>query len=98
MGERTKNTLSNGKFRRFITSLVLPVDNSRSGDCDRCRACCKFGVVCPFLKERQDGSHTYYCSVYRLRPLQCRKYPRSRNEQIHQPCGYTFGDDGRPGD
>jgi hypothetical protein len=25
-----------------------------------------------------------------IRPIQCRKYPRTKKEQIHQPCGYHF--------
>jgi Fe-S-cluster containining protein len=85
---------SNGKLRRFATSLVLPVDKGRSGECKRCGACCKFGVVCPFLKQTGDNPGAYYCSAYRFRPLQCRKYPRSKKEQIHQPCGYVFKDEG----
>jgi Fe-S-cluster containining protein len=84
--------LSNGKMRRFITSLVLPVDESRSGECRRCGACCKFVVVCPFLKQDPDDAGAYRCSAYKVRPLQCRKYPRSKGEQVHQPCGYVFRD------
>lgn len=90
--EHTTTLLSNGKLKRFATSLVLPVDETRSGECQRCGACCKFGVVCPFLRQAEDGSNAYYCSAYKIRPLQCRKYPRSKDEQIHHPCGYTFGD------
>ncbi len=92
MASRTTTPLSNGKLRRFATSLLLPVDKSRTGECLRCGACCKFGVICPFLKEKEDGSHSFYCSAYKVRPLQCRKYPRSKEEQIHQPCGYSFRD------
>jgi len=80
----------NGKMRRFATSLVLPVDKSRRGDCLKCGACCKFVVRCPFLKYDKENPGTARCSVYALRPLQCRKYPRSKNEQIHHPCGYKF--------
>ncbi len=81
---------SNGKMRRFATSLVLPVDKNRRGDCLKCGACCKFVVRCPFLKYDKDNPSVARCSVYALRPLQCRKYPRSKNEQIHHPCGYKF--------
>jgi len=82
--------LADGKLRRFATSLVLPVDQKRTGECRRCGACCKFGVVCPFLRQSPDEPGTFFCAAYKLRPLQCRKYPRSKEEQIHQPCGYRF--------
>jgi Fe-S-cluster containining protein len=79
-----------GKLRRFVTSLILPVDRGRRGECTRCGACCKFLVKCPFLREAKDTPGQYSCAAYRIRPPQCRKYPRSKNEQIHQPCGYWF--------
>ena len=79
-----------GKVKRFATSLVLPVDKGRTGECLNCGACCRFLVDCPFLKLVAGREGEYRCIVYRIRPLQCRKYPRSREEQIHQPCGYRF--------
>jgi Fe-S-cluster containining protein len=82
----------NGKLRRFGTSLVLPVDSSRKGECMRCGACCRFLVSCPFLRESDVEPGTFKCAAYAIRPLQCRKYPRSKKEQIHQPCGYRFDD------
>lgn len=85
-----------GKLTRFATSLVLPVDRSREGECARCGACCKFLVVCPFLRYEDGKPNTAYCAAYRLRPPQCRKYPRTRKEQIHQPCGYRFKDSDKP--
>ncbi len=81
---------TNGKTRRFFTSLLLPVDKGRRGSCLNCGACCKFVVECPFLKEAEGKQGSTYCKIYPLRPLQCRKYPRSKKEQIHQPCGYRF--------
>ena len=88
--ELMTGSLANGKTRRFFTSLVLPVDKSRKGECEKCGACCKFVVECPFLKYDEGGSGATYCRIYSIRPLQCRKYPRSKREQIHQPCGYRF--------
>jgi len=85
---RTKSGPFDGKVTRFFTSLVLPVDKTRTGECDRCGACCEFLVKCPFLK--RDDSGLPRCSAYVFRPLQCRKYPRSAAEQIHHPCGYRF--------
>jgi hypothetical protein len=75
------------KLQRTITS-VLPVDKNRQGSCVGCGVCCKLAVTCPFLKEEKDRS---YCSIYTVRPLNCRKYPRSRSEHITQgTCGYKF--------
>ncbi len=79
-----------GKMTRFFTSLVLPVDRTRSGECERCGACCKFFVKCPFLTYVNGDERQPACKIYRARPLQCRKYPRTAKEQIHFPCGYRF--------
>ncbi len=87
-----RNSPHNGKMRRFATSLILPVDKNRKGECLRCGACCKFLVRCPFLREAKDAPGQFTCAAYAVRPLQCRKYPRSRAEQIHHPCGFTFED------
>jgi hypothetical protein len=81
-----------GKVTRFVTSLVLPVDASRTGECVRCGACCKFLFKCPFLKFEDGNPNMATCRAYIIRPPQCRKYPRTRKEQIHQPCGYRFKD------
>jgi Fe-S-cluster containining protein len=88
-----KNGPFEGKLTRFVTSLVLPVDPSRTGECIRCGACCKFLVKCPFLRPSEDDPGSFKCRAYFLRPPQCRKYPRTKSEQIHHPCGYRFGDD-----
>ena len=81
-----------GKGMRFATSLVLPVDKNRAGKCLNCGACCVFLVECPFLRPAKDGGGQSRCVIYPVRPLQCMKYPRTRQEQIHQPCGYYFKD------
>jgi len=81
-----------GKVTRLFTSLLLPVDPNRRGQCESCGACCRFLFSCPFLKTRDDAPGKYRCSAYGIRPPQCRKYPRTRSEQIHTPCGYTFDD------
>jgi len=80
-----------GKILRFATSLFLPVDPNRTGKCLRCGACCRFLFRCPFLREVRGSPGQYRCAAYPIRPPQCRKYPRSKREQIHQPCGYRFG-------
>jgi len=89
--QREKSGPFDGKVKRFCTSLVLPVDKSRAGQCDMCGACCEFLVKCPLLK--RDASGKPKCGAYAVRPPQCRKYPRTRSEQIHHPCGYRFEDE-----
>ena len=93
MGKRTAHGPFDGKVARFATSLVLPVDRSRSGQCTRCGACCTFFVRCPFLRFEDGKPNTARCAAYRLRPPQCRKYPRTKEEQIHLPCGFEFKDE-----
>ena len=84
---KTKNTWS-AKAKRTVTSL-LPVDKSRKGKCSRCGACCKLPNPCPFLGIDDQGLST--CKVYWLRPLNCRKYPRTKSELITaDTCGHSF--------
>ncbi|MFQ5620970.1 MAG: YkgJ family cysteine cluster protein [Candidatus Nanoarchaeia archaeon] len=83
------NTWS-AKIKRSITS-VLPVDPKHSVGCENCGACCKLPNRCPFLGEK-DGK--YYCKVYKMRPLACRKYPRVKSEWLTDDvCGYKFEED-----
>ena len=93
MVSETANGLFDGKIRRFSTSLVLPVDKNRRGECARCGACCMFLFKCPFLKFVEGNPNSATCKAYPFRPPQCRKYPRTRSEQIHHPCGYYFADE-----
>jgi Fe-S-cluster containining protein len=87
---RKKSGPFDGKVTRFFTSFALPVDSNRGGECSRCGACCKFLFKCPFLRSEDGKPGSFRCAVYSVRPPQCRKYPRTRSEQIHLPCGYTF--------
>ena len=89
--QRAKSGPFDGKLKRFCTSLVLPVDGTRTGECLRCGECCKFLVRCPFLRYDESGKSA--CQAYAVRPPQCRKYPRTRAEQTHAPCGFRFGGD-----
>jgi hypothetical protein len=91
-GETTREGPFDGKMKRLATSLVLRVDPNRDGECKRCGACCMFLVRCPFLKFEDGKPNSASCKAYMIRPLQCRKYPRTKKEQIHQPCGYFFKD------
>jgi hypothetical protein len=76
------------KIRRTFTS-VLPVSPLRRGQCVHCGACCRLPNLCPFLKVNADGHG--YCGIYPLRPLNCRKYPRTQAEHITQDtCGFRF--------
>jgi uncharacterized protein len=87
MAASRKNTWR-AKARRTLTS-VLPVSGARQGECVQCGACCQLPNVCPFLKT--SGTGETYCAIYRLRPLNCRKYPRTEAEQITaDTCGFRF--------
>ncbi len=88
MPDKKRNTLR-AKLKRTLTSL-LPVSEDRKGNCVNCGDCCKLPNVCYFLDYDKDGGS--YCKVYSLRPLNCRKYPRTRAEHITEDsCGYRFG-------
>ncbi|MEA1049642.1 hypothetical protein U5801_07455 [Lamprobacter modestohalophilus] len=79
------------KVQRFVTSLLLPVDAGRRGDCNRCGACCKLPYPCPFLRVDAEGLSS--CAVYYARPPSCRKYPRTVSENVTPAtCGYYFVD------
>jgi Fe-S-cluster containining protein len=76
------------KTRRTVTS-ILPVSEQRKGQCINCGACCKLPNVCLFLKNSPDNRA--FCSIYSIRPLNCRKYPRTESEFITEDtCGYRF--------
>ena len=87
MADEQKNTWG-ARIKRTFTS-VLPVSRRRRGQCVNCGACCELPNVCPFLKTNGDGKG--YCSIYPLRPLNCRKYPRTESEHITKDtCGFRF--------
>lgn len=88
-----ENTLL-AKLTRTVTAF-LPVDDNRAGECMRCGKCCCLPFTCPFLAYGNDGLAT--CTIHAVRPMNCRKYPRSAAEQICAPCGYVFRDDGGVG-
>jgi len=87
MADNKRNTWS-ARIKRTFTS-VLPVSKTREGKCIHCSACCRLPNVCPFLKIGEDGKS--FCSIYAIRPLNCRKYPRTESEFItDDTCGHTF--------
>jgi Fe-S-cluster containining protein len=87
MVEIKRNTWS-AKVKRSFTS-VLPVSKRRKGECINCADCCKLPNICPFLKYEPDEK--YRCSIYKIRPLNCRKYPRTESEFITaDTCGHQF--------
>jgi Fe-S-cluster containining protein len=76
------------KLKRTVTAF-LPVSKTRRGQCIRCGACCKLPNVCPWLRFDDEGKAM--CKIYFLRPMNCRKYPRTESEHITQtPCGIHF--------
>ncbi len=82
--------MKNNYFSKLIRSITsfLPVVNNRNGECANCGACCKLPKQCIFLKEKDRKS---YCSIYKFRPLNCRKYPRAEKEFLtKESCGFRF--------
>lgn len=87
MADDRRNTWA-AKVKRTFTS-VLPVSEQRTGQCHNCGACCQLPNVCKFIKTNGDG--TVCCSIYPIRPLNCRKYPRTASEHITtETCGFRF--------
>jgi Fe-S-cluster containining protein len=85
-----KNTWA-AKLKRTFTS-ILPADKDRKGQCIRCGACCKLPNYCWFLGINDKDE--YFCKIHSLRPLNCRKYPRTKSELITcETCGFTFDQD-----
>ena len=64
----------------------LPIDPNRRGKCNQCLNCCKLGFRCPFLITYKSKSK---CLIYRYRPKQCRKSPRTK-EFLKPNCGFYF--------
>lgn len=85
----SKNTLA-AKIKRTVTS-ILPVAQNRQGKCKRCGACCKLPNTCLFLIIDEQGACG--CKIYKIRPLNCRKYPRTKSELLTaDTCGYNFAE------
>jgi len=86
MGKHKNNYTA--KFKRAFTA-VLPIAKNRTGKCANCGACCKLPTQCPFLKYKPSGES--YCQIYKIRPLNCRKYPRTENESVvENTCEFRF--------
>ena len=76
------------KLVRILTS-ILPVAKNRVGNCINCGECCKLPNKCIFLRYKKDGAS--YCAIHPIRPLNCRKYPRTKKEHTtQQTCGFKF--------
>ncbi len=70
------------KIQQFLECL-LPIDKSRIGECQNCGRCCQLGMKCLFFRNNK-------CLIYKFRPLQCRKSPRTV-KYLKQGCtGYKF--------
>jgi len=80
-----------GKIIRSFKSL-LPVAPNRNRDCNSCGACCEIDFKCPFLRY-DETTQKSRCSIYKFRPIGCRKYPRVSKELVTpEKCGYYFVD------
>ncbi len=87
MVDKKRNTWR-AKLKRTLTCM-LPVSKNRTGNCIDCGECCKLPNRCHFLKYNKKGKS--YCSIHPIRPLNCRKYPRTEKEHITKDtCGFRF--------
>ena len=86
--------MKSNKVIRFVQSFQ-GVEKGRKGECtpDKCEtldgnkgsACCKLGFVCPCLKQDLN------CRVYKLRPRNCRVFPRTRGDlKLVKNCGFHW--------
>jgi len=85
---------NNTKIGRFINAVTNPKPTNRKGSCTSniCEtldgkkggACCHLGCKCPALSNAN-------CMVYKLRPLNCRVFPASKEDlKLVKNCGYYF--------
>jgi Fe-S-cluster containining protein len=84
-----------GKTRRFVQSTLIQQDTEallaqRTGECNRCGACCKILFRCPFLGTDAEGQYT--CRIYEKRFAQCRLFPLHAADllELAEKCSYTF--------
>jgi Fe-S-cluster containining protein len=79
------------KIKRTLT-VLLPVDSNRAGECNGCGDCCKLPFRCLFLRDTPDGKA--HCAIYKVRPPNCRKFPRNKAQwqSVKQNCGFVFPD------
>lgn len=89
-----------GKLRRYVQAKLVEQDepallSKRSGECNRCGACCKIVFRCPFLGLDDQGQYT--CRIYETRFDQCRLFPLHAQDLLEVPeCSFSFVDDPRP--
>ncbi len=83
-----------GKARRWFKSYVytrqtVQTLSARTGECNRCGACCKIIFQCPFYLE-EDGKGN--CRIYGQHFSQCKLFPLEPKDLIgiDDQCGYKF--------
>lgn len=98
-GLGTRFTLWWGKLRRvmlrwFRPGYIKSQMKVRNGECARCGACCKLGMICLFLKKTEAGT---MCKIHTKRPKNCSAFPiderdiADRNKILPGiKCGYSF--------
>jgi hypothetical protein len=84
-----------GKLRRFVQASILREDTAallarRRGECNRCGACCKILLRCPFLGTDAGGQYT--CRIYEKRFAQCRLFPLHAADlrELEGQCSFSF--------
>lgn len=85
----SKSRVGDPRALKRTISCLLPVAENRKGNCKGCGECCKLPTQCPYLQYTKSG--TAHCKIYKFRPLNCRKYPRTSKESLTKHvCGYDF--------
>jgi hypothetical protein len=85
---KDKSNTWGAKAKRTMTAF-LPVAKNRRGKCKDCGECCKLPKECFFLRYGKDGRSR--CLIWPLVPMNCRKYPRTKEEQLtEKTCGFWF--------
>ena len=70
------------RISQFIEQF-MPVSKNRIGECKNCGRCCQLGCKCLFYRHEK-------CVIYRIRPLNCRKSPRTAKYLKKGCVGYRF--------
>ena len=89
-----------GKLRRYVQANLLEQNTDallakRSGECNRCGACCKILFQCPFLGTDAEGQYT--CKIYEKRFAQCSLFPlHAADLREVAECSFTFAIDSQP--
>lgn len=92
-----------GRIERTRGHIAEQNKYTRTGECNQCGWCCNpltlYGMSddpykgrCTNLRTKwRKGKRTFYCMIYKNRPIFCRNFPDSPSDTTYIPCcGYKF--------